>query len=123
MLYETLVYNDQNRREIAYDWLKKHYPDQLSQHMEEIEPHTPYWWSIIDLVEPRLAALSRHVVAAEGIDVCTSCGDQPAYPYRMVNGAKIMLGVPSLRLCDDCVGIRRGMGNVLEPFLREVKNT
>lgn len=103
-LYETLVRNDQSRREVAYNWLQGHYPDLLKQHMEEIEPHTPYWWSLIDRVEPRLAALSRHAVVSEGsTDVCTSCGDQP--------------GVPSLRLCDDCIGIRRGMGNILIPFL------
>ena len=117
-LYETLVRNDQSRREVAYDWLQRHYPDLLKQHMEEIEPHTPYWWSVIDRVEPRLAALSRHAVVSEGsTDVCTSCGDQPASPYRVANGAETMPGVPSLRLCDDCIGIRRGMGNVLVPFL------
>lgn len=117
-LYETLVRNDQNRREVAYDWLQRHYPDLLKQHMEEIEPHTPYWWSVIDRVEPQLAALSRHAVVSEGgTDVCTSCGDQPASRYRVVNGAETMPGVPSLRLCDDCIGIRRGMGNILVPFL------
>lgn len=118
VLYETLVHYDQIRREVAYDWLKRHYPDQLEQHMEEIEPHTTYWWSVIDRVEPELAALSRHAVASEGsADVCTSCGDQPASSYRLVNGAETMPGVPSLRLCDDCIEIRRGMGNVLVPFL------
>jgi hypothetical protein len=39
-LYETLVSNDQSRREAAYDWLQRHHPDLLKQHMEEIEPHT-----------------------------------------------------------------------------------
>ncbi len=122
-LYETLVHNDQIRREVAYDWLKRHYPDQLKQHMEEIEPHTPYWWSVIDRVEPQLAALCRHAVASEGsANVCTSCGDQPASSYRLVNGAETMPGVPSLRLCDDCIEIRRGMGNVLVPFLSGRRN-
>jgi hypothetical protein len=75
-LYETLVHNDQSRREIAYDWLQRHHPDLLKQHMEEIEPHTAYWWSLIDRVEPHLAALSRHAVVSEdSTDVCTSCGD------------------------------------------------
>lgn len=119
-LYETLVRNDQNRREVAHDWLERHHPDLLKQHMEEIEPHTPYWWSVIDRVEPRLVALSRHAVSSMGgSDVCSSCGDEPAHPYRLVNGAEIMPGVPSLRLCDDCIEIRRGMGNVLMPFLSE----
>lgn len=117
-LYETLVRNDQNRREIAYEWLQRHYPVLLKQYMEQIEPHTAYWWSVIDRVEPQLAALSRHAVDSEGRnDVCSSCGDQPAVSYRMVNGAETMPGVPSLRLCDDCIKIRRRMGNKLEPFL------
>lgn len=123
-LYETLVRNDQNRREVAYDWLERHHPDLLKQHMEEIEPHTPYWWSVIDRVEPRLGALSRQaVLSMGGSDVCSSCGDEPAYPYRVVNGAETMPGVPSLRLCDDCLGIRRGMNNVLMPFLSEPRKT
>ena len=118
VLYETLVRNDQSRREVAYEWLERHYSDQLREHMEEIEPHTPYWWSVIDRVEPKLAALSRHAVASEGrTDVCTSCGDQPASSYRLVNGAETMPGVPSLRLCENCIEIRRDMGNVLVPFL------
>ena len=123
-LCKTLISNDQKRREAAYDWLQRHHPDLLKQHMEEIEPHTPYWWSVIDRVEPRLAALSRHAVSSEdSTDVCSSCGDHPAYPYRVVNGAETMPGVPSLRLCDDCIEIRRGMGNVLMPFLSGPQKT
>lgn len=117
-LYETLVQNDQRRREVAYAWLYKHYPDDLKRQMEQIEPHTTRWYSIVDRVEPHLAALSRHAVETEGgTNVCSSCGDQPALDYRLVNAAETMPGVPSLRLCDDCIDIRRGMGNVLVPFL------
>ncbi|MGE3477668.1 MAG: YiiX/YebB-like N1pC/P60 family cysteine hydrolase [Rhodospirillaceae bacterium] len=117
-LYKTLLRNHQSRREIAYEWLQKHYPDQLQEHMEEIEPHTEYWWSIIDRVEPQLAALSRHAVASENnADVCSSCGGRPASSYRVVNDAETMPGVPSLRLCSACIKSRRGMGNVLMPFL------
>ncbi|WP_194456388.1 YiiX/YebB-like N1pC/P60 family cysteine hydrolase [Bradyrhizobium sp. CCBAU 53421] len=117
-LYETLVRNDQSRREVAYDWLQRHCLDLLEQHMEQIEPHTEYWWSLIDRVEPKLAVLSRHAVSVEGrTDICSTCGDDPAKPYRVVNGAEHMPGVPSLRLCDDCLEIRRGMGHVLMPFL------
>ncbi|ESW67344.1 hypothetical protein NKL07_01205 [Mesorhizobium sp. C280B] len=117
-LYETLVQNDQLRREVAYAWLSKHFPDDLNRHMEQIEPHSAYWYSIVDRVEPHLAGLSRRAVEAEGgTNVCSSCGDEPALDYRLVNGAGTMPGVPSLRLCDDCIEIRRGMGNVLVPFL------
>ena len=124
-LYKTLVRNDQSRREVAYDWLQRHCPDLLEQHMEQIEPHTEYWWSLIDRVEPKLAALSRHAVSAEGrTDICSSCGDHPANAYRVVNGAETTPGVPSLRLCDECLEIRRGiMGNVLMPFLSRPRKT
>lgn len=117
-LYETLVLNDQARREVAFTWLSEHHPDDLKRHMEQIEPHSPYWFSIVDRVEPKLAALSRLGVAAEeDLNVCSSCGDQPAAAYRVVNGAQTMPGVPSLRLCNDCIEIRRDMGNILAPFL------
>ncbi|MDX8437104.1 YiiX/YebB-like N1pC/P60 family cysteine hydrolase [Mesorhizobium abyssinicae] len=116
-LYETLVRNDQKRREVAYKWLSDHYPDDLKRNMEQIEPHSAYWYSIVDRVEPHLAALSRHAVEAEGGTNVCSCGDKPTLDYRLVNGAETMPGVPSLRLCGDCIEIRRGMGNVLVPFL------
>jgi hypothetical protein len=32
-----------------------------------------------------------------------------------LNAAEAMPGVPSLRLCRDCVFIRKGFGEVLEP--------
>lgn len=117
-LYETLVRNDQNRREVAFDWLQRHHPDLLKQHMEEIEPHTPYWWSVIDRVEPNLGTISRLAVTSAGRnDVCSSCGDHPAHSYRLVNAAETMPGVPSLRLCDDCLEVRGNMGQVLTPFV------
>lgn len=116
-LYETLVLNDQVRREVACAWLSENYPDDLKRHLEQIEPHSAYWYSVVDRVEPKLAAISRVVVAAEGsAEVCSSCGDRPVVSYRLANGAQTMPGVPSLRLCCDCIEIRRGMGNVLIPF-------
>lgn len=117
-LYQKLTLHEEIRREVAYGWLLKNSPEDLKRNMEQIEPHSAYWYSIIDRVEPRLAALSRIVVDAEGsVDVCSSCGDQPARPYRLANSAETMPGVPSLRLCDECVEIRRDMNNVLVPFL------
>lgn len=118
-LYGSLAIQHEARREVACAWLLKHYPHEFKKHIEEILPHTDYWYSIVDRVEPALAALSRAAVSAESsIDVCSSCGDQPAPAYRLLNDAETMPGVPSLRLCDDCVQIRRGMGNKLALFVR-----
>ena len=117
-LYEILVKNDEARREVAYEWLSKNDASALRHHMEQIEPHSPYWHSMVDRVEPNLAARSRHAVDAEGhSDVCSSCGDQPAKDYRVLNGAQAMPGVPSLRLCEDCHQIRQEMNTDLLPFL------
>jgi hypothetical protein len=116
-LYKTLVSNDHCRREVARTWLAAAYPADLERHMEKIEPHSEMWFSIVDRVEPRLGALARLAIQSEkNTMVCSSCGDGPITDYRIVNAAEAMPGVPSLRLCDDCVRIRRGFGERLEPL-------
>lgn len=115
-LYAQLVRNDQLRREVALAWLKRHHPDQAASELERIVPHSEHWFSIIDRVEPRLGQIARMSIKAMGsADVCSSCGD-PADDYRLANAAEAMPGVPSLRLCPDCLGIRRGFGEILEPW-------
>ena len=115
-LYETLVRNDQERRETARSWLLHHHPDDVTEHMERIEPHTDLWFQIVDRVEPYLGVIARLAISHEqSVDVCSSCGD-PGHDYRIINSAEAMPGVPSLRLCDDCVSIRRGFGEDLEPL-------
>jgi len=115
-LYERLVWNDQIRRETALTWLRRHFPDDARNGLERIIPHSQLWFSMVDRVEPRLGAIARISIQSTGSEeVCSSCGD-PADDYRLVNGAEAMPGVPSLRLCPDCVGIRRGWGEVLEPL-------
>jgi len=114
-LYQTLVRDDERRIETARQWLAKHFPEDVDQHLEWIEPHTPLWFWIVDRVEPRLGASARLSITREhSEEVCSSCGD-PAKDYRILNPAEAMPGVPSLRLCGDCVFIRKGFGKVLEP--------
>ena len=113
-LYETLVHNDELRRETARSWLLRHHPDDMARHIERVTPHTELWFSIVDRVEPRLGAVARLAIQRQrSAEVCSSCGD-PACDYRLVNAAEAMPGVPSLRLCTDCVSIRRGFGEILE---------
>lgn len=113
-LYQTLVRDHERRVETARQWLAKHFPEDVDQHLERIVPHTPLWFSIVDRVEPRLGAIARMSISSEqSVEVCSSCGD-PANDYRIANAAEAMPGVPALRLCDDCVVIRRGFGEILE---------
>ena len=113
-LYETLVRNDELRRETARSWLLRHHPSDVAQHMERVMPHSELWFSIVDRVEPRLGAMARVSIQRQrSTEVCSSCGD-PALDYRLGNAAEAMPGVPSLRLCSDCVAIRRKFGEELQ---------
>jgi hypothetical protein len=115
-LYETLVLNHEVRVETARAWLLRHHPADVANYMERVVPHSDLWFLIVDRVEPRLGAIARHSVqSARSTEVCSSCGD-PAQDYRLANAADAMPGVPSLRLCDDCVEIRRGMGEDLHAW-------
>ncbi len=115
-LYEQLVRTHQLRCDTALTWLQRHFPEDVGCHLERIVPHSELWFSIVDRVEPNLGAIARRWIAHAGsADVCSSCGD-PARDYRLLNSADTMPGVPSLRLCDDCVSIRRGGGELLDPL-------
>jgi len=68
-------------------------------------------------VEPGLNILARQNILRVGsAAICFSCGDDRATDYLLTNSAEAMPGVASLRLCKDCVAIRRGFGERLEAF-------
>lgn len=114
-LYEQLVRNDEIRREVALAWLQRHHPQEADRQLQRIIPYSEMWFSVVDRVEPRLGALARATIGVTGtLDICC-CGD-PGDDYRIVNAAEAMPGVPSLRLCTDCVGIRRNSGEILVPL-------
>lgn len=108
-LYRQLVHNDHMRRTVALEWLRRQYPEDAKSELQRIVPHSDHWFSIVDRVEPHLGAIARiNIEASGGVDGCSACGD-PAEDYLIVNGAEAMPGVPSLRLCADCVGIAAAM--------------
>lgn len=113
-LYEQLTRNDEARRQVSLGWLRHHFPKDADIHLERIEPHSERWFGIVEKVEPRLAAIARMSIHRQkSVKVCSSCGD-PAQDYMLMNSADFMPGVPSLRLCDECLGIRRGFGEKYE---------
>lgn len=115
-LYRQLVRNDQDRRDAALAWLRRRFPADAKRHLQRIVPHSELWFSIVDQVEPRLGAIARANIRRLGTDEgCSPCGD-PADDYLLVNGVQAMPGVPSLRLCGDCVRIRRASGEILAPL-------
>ncbi|MCF1505554.1 hypothetical protein L0F51_17520 [Afifella sp. H1R] len=115
-LYERLVHNDRLRRDTALAWLRHHFPDNAKNSLERIVPHSEQWFSIVDRVEPALGQIARlSIDHMKLLEVCSVCGD-PSEDYLLVNAAEMMPGVPSLRLCSDCVGIRRAGGEILKPL-------
>lgn len=68
---------------------------------------------MIDRIEPRLGAIARMNIEATGSAAGCPSGVDPADDFPIVNGAEAMPGVPSLRLCPDCVAIRSGYGEIL----------
>lgn len=114
VLYERLAHNDQRRRDTALAWLRRNFPEDVKHYLERIMPHSEQWFSIVDRVEPALGQIARMSInRMKSPEFCSACGD-PADDYLLVNAAEMMPGVPSLRLCVDCVAIRRKGGEILE---------
>lgn len=112
-LYMELVEFQQLRRRTAIDWLKQHSPASLAALGPEtvlLTPHTPEWFSALTSWNPSQAAQTRQILELAGkLDVCSICGDEPATDYRLI-GPTVPDGcVHTIRLCDDCWNIQRGM--------------
>ena len=74
--------------------------------------NSPEWFSAMEQWGPVKAAVTRFVVKDAGHDdVCSVCGDEPAANLEKV--LRAARGPDTLTLCDDCVKIRKNMG---EPF-------
>lgn len=114
-LYEQLVRNDRLRCETALAWLERHYPEDVAQNLERIEPHSAHWFATVDRVEPGLARMARLAIARRGSPrVCSICSDLP-HDYVPRSEIEALPGVPSLRLCPACAKAFRAQGVQLEP--------
>ena len=81
-------------------------------------PHTTEWFAALSVWDPTQAAMTRQAINMAGsLEVCSVCGDDPAQDYRLPKPYRAAGGVDTLRLCDDCLGIRQGMGEPFEPFV------
>jgi hypothetical protein len=75
--------------------------------MPALIPHSPAWFAALEKTNPQQAAQTRQILAlAKREDVCSICGDEPARDYEK----KEMPEQPTtLRLCADCLTIRKSM--------------
>lgn len=90
------------RRAVAAMWLSRHAPDEFSPIVPI--PHTAEWFEQLDIEEPQKAQMTRTVLAsAENNNVCSICGDTPAFDYRREGLMLPGILTLTLRLCDDCL--------------------
>lgn len=114
-LYDRLASLHQTRFDVATKWLEAN--NLLTPPVDAIlRPHTPEWFAALELWNPQQAAMTRAAIETGGsVNVCSICGDQPANDYRLEEERRPPGGVDTMRLCDDCLGIRHAMD---EPFVR-----
>ena len=81
-------------------------------------PHTSEWFKALEALDPAQAAMTKQLIDLAGkVEVCSACGDFPTTDYRVV-GVSLAPGVDAtIRLCDDCRGIRTvTQGESYEPL-------
>lgn len=80
-------------------------------------PHSKEWFAAQELWDPPKAAQTKFMIEAEGrTDICSVCGDDPVHDYRLAQAFRPPGGADTLRLCEDCLIIRRANGDPFEPM-------
>lgn len=118
-LYEHLAALHQQRVDVAAEWLV------ANGHLGRpaplyLTPHTPEWFAALEQWDPPKAMMTRKIIELSGkTDVCSICGDDPAKDYRLEASHRPPSGVDTLRLCDDCVILRKEAGDPFRPILED----
>lgn len=117
-LYEVLADLDTERFHVAKLWIESQDP-----HFKPIDPyvdpHSPEWFAALESWNPYQATVSRAATELSGsLEACSICGDEPAPVYRLDEGTPPPGSVATLRLCDDCLGIRTSGGERFVPFTK-----
>lgn len=83
-----------------------------------LKPHSPEWFSALERINPVQAVQTRKILSLAGRnDICSICGDEHSTDYKLVSEQTTSGVVSTLRLCEDCLNIRRSMyGEKFVPF-------
>jgi hypothetical protein len=110
-LHGVLATLHKQRVEVARGWLE-HRGLLEPVATEVVLPHTAEWFSALEIWNPPQAMMTKAAIAARGGDtaVCSICADDPAADYQLPKEQRTPGGVYTLRLCDDCLCIRRERG-------------
>lgn len=115
-LYECLASLHNKRVEVASRWLEAN-GLHVAIHPQLLKPHSSEWFSALNIWDSAQAAQTRQMILLAGsIDVCSICGDDDARDYQLPEKHRPTKGVGTLRLCDDCLKLRRGNSEPFIPF-------
>jgi hypothetical protein len=83
--------------------------------MKLLTPHTAEWFAALEACNSQQADMTRYAIGlAKRDDVCSVCGTAPASDYK-VAGVQFSKDIgATIRLCNDCKGIRTGAGEKFE---------
>jgi hypothetical protein len=113
-LYERLATLHRQRVRVATEWLDAN-GQMVSPASPPLASHSAAWFAALEPWNPVQAMMTRAIIETVGrTDICSVCGDDPAADYRLAEAFRPAGGVDTLRLCDDCLEIRRASG---EPFV------
>ena len=89
-----------------------------------LRPHSPEWFAALEVRNPLQAMMTKAVIATMGGNesICSICGDEPAAnDYRLPAVRRTPGGVDTLRLCEDCLEMKRGGGEPFEALADDMK--
>jgi hypothetical protein len=82
-----------------------------------LKPHTEEWFVALVNFDPMQAAMTRTAIKTAGsTEVCSVCADDPAKDYQIDAASIPNDAVATLRLCEDCLGIRKAGGEEFRPW-------
>lgn len=77
-----------------------------------LKPHTKEWFEALEKQNPIQAAQTSQIISLAGSsDVCSICGDEEAKDYKLESSQSASGMVVTLKLCDDCLTIRKSTEN------------
>ncbi len=113
-LHEQLCRDYFERLSLARDWLIGECLIDPEESLP-IRPNGKEWFAGLKLQNPLQASMTRTMLELAGsAEGCSVCGDDPASDYRLENAPPQR--IVTLRLCEDCLGIRAGMGERFVPM-------
>jgi len=83
-----------------------------------LKPHTAEWFAALEKVAPHQAERTRYIIRLAGReDICSICGDVESDDYKVASEQSLPGVIDTLRLCSDCVEMRKLMeGEVFHPL-------